>query len=440
MSFLRRDKIFVFFSIFLLAGLSFLFAPKVNGVGNASLYFSPSSGSVIVGQNFSLAVRVNTSGVAINAGEGSIVFDSAKLQAVSISKTSSVFTLWATEPSFSNADGTIEFAGGVPNPGYSGSSGVVITINFKAKTATTVKGYTDIVMVSGAILANDGEGTNILASLGKANYYIGAAGIPAQIPTREEPKSPATVSLVIKSATHPDPEKWYSNNDPIFNWELPDGVEAVSYLITDKPTSNPGTVPDGLFDEAKFNDIADGVNYLHLRFRESGAWGPISHFKFQTDTEPPKEFSILVTDDNTDEPKITFETTDELSGIDHYELKIDKKDWVVIDKALVGKPYSLIDQGYGKHQILVNAVDKAGNITTASTMVTIPGGILNKFMDMIHWLFQGWSILLPVIIIALAALAHEFFAHSKLWKKINKNLKLKKDKKDNIVDLRDIRK
>src|SRR3989344_8753653 len=102
---LQRDFKLVF--PILLLGVIFMFSNYTNALAG-SLYFSPSSGSVIAGQNFSLAVRVNTSGTSINAGEGSIVFDSAKLQVASISKTSPIFTLWATEPSFSNADGTIE--------------------------------------------------------------------------------------------------------------------------------------------------------------------------------------------------------------------------------------------------------------------------------------------------------------------------------------------
>lgn len=439
MNFKRGDTIFAFFLVFLLVGLSFLFISKASSQGNASLYFSPSNGKKSVGETFAVAVRVNTAGNSINATEGSVVFASDKLQVTSVSKAGSIFTLWATEPSFSNADGTVEFAGGIPNPGYSGSNGTVITINFKAKTATTVRGYTEIVMVSGAILANDGEGTNILASLGKAEFYISPTGIP--IPS--EPSSPTVTQpeaqgMVIKSNTHPDSGKWYSNNDPVFNWELADSVETVSYLVTDKPTSNPGTIPDGLVGDAKFNDIPDGVNYFHLRFRDGGNWGPINHFKFQVDTKSPKEFQILVEDDNTSEPKLTFESSDDLSGIDHYEIKIDKKDWVVIDKALAGKPYALNKISYGEHQVMINAVDMAGNTTTVSVGVTVPGGIWDIFKDKIMWIFRNW--LFPAVIVAIIALAHEFFGHSKWWKKIKKNLKFKKEKKDNILDLRDIKK
>ncbi len=413
-------------------GLSFSDTAKAQ---NGSLYLSPSSGKISVGETFSLALRVNTGGTAINAAEGAIVFDQRELSVISVSKSSSIFSVWASEPKFSNAEGTVEFAGGIPNPGYSGSNGLLLTVNFKAKTATTTKGYTEIILVSGAVLANDGEGTNILASLGKATYYISPAGLSIP-PVESAPTISQPTPSRITSTTHPDQEKWYSNTTPAFKWELPNGTDAVSYLITDTSTSNPGTIPDGLVDQVKFTDIADGINYFHLRFRESGAWGAISHFKFQVDTKPPKEFNILVTDNNSNEPKLTFESGDDLSGVDHYEIRIDKKDWVVIDKSSAGKLYNIVNQGYGEHQVLIKAVDIAGNSTAVTVTITIPGGFWKKFKDMTWGLFKDG--LFPAVVVALIALAHEFFVHSKLWKKINKNLKTKKRGKNNVLNLRDI--
>lgn len=434
---MRRELIWSLISVlvFMSFGLSW---PDTAKAQNGSLYLSPSSGKVSVGETFSIVLRVNTGGVAINAVEGSIIFNQRELSVTSVSRSGSIFSIWAAEPRFSNAEGTIEFAGGVPNPGYSGANGLLLTINFRAKAATTVKGFTEIVLVSGSVLANDGEGTNILASLGKATYYINpSAGSASPI---DVPSAISQSTLIaITSTTHPDQGKWYSNINPEFKWELPDDTDAVSYLITDSPTSNPGTIPDGLVAGVKFSNIEDGVNYFHLRFRENGAWGPISHFKFQIDSKPPQEFKVLITDDNSSEPKLTFESSDDLSGIDHYEIKVDKNDWLVIDKSVAGKPYGLINQGYGKRQVIIKAVDGAGNSTTASATVTIPGGIWKKFLDLIQWIFQKG--ILPAIIVALIALAHEFFAHSKWGRKFKKNLKFKKNKtKSSVLDLRDIRK
>lgn len=430
----RQLKLFLL-SVLIIAFFD-LFFTNFAKAQNGSLYLSPSSGKVSVGETVSIILRVNTGGVAINAAEGSIVFDQQKLAVTSISKSGSIFSIWASEPKFSNAEGTIEFAGGIPNPGFSGSNGLLLTITFRAKAATNQDGA-DAVLVSGAILANDGAGTDILASLGKANFLISPSSAIQAIPTPVEKSLDADNLINIKSSTHPNQEKWYSNNDPLFNWELSDGVEAVSYLVTDKPESNPGTVPDGWVSEAKFTDLVDGVNYFHLRFRRTGIWGSISHFKFQIDSKPPQEFNVLVTDDNSNEPKLVFESSDDLSGIDHYEIKIDKKEWIVLDKSLAGKPYSLINQGHGEHQVIVRAVDGAGNLITTSVMITMPGSIWKKFVDMIWWIFHNG--ILPAILVALVALSHEFFEHSKLWRKLKKNLKFKKTKnRSNPLDLRDI--
>jgi len=236
---MRRDFIKITFSVW----IAFVFVILLSASAaaqNGSLYLSPSSGQVSVGQTFSLVLRVNTGGTAINAAEGAIVFDQEKLAVVSVSRAGSIFTIWAEEPKFSNPEGTIEFAGGVPNPGYSGSNGLVLTINFRAKTATTIKGYTDIVLVSGAILANDGYGTNVLASLGKATYSI-LPGVITPAPVSEEPgvAAPGSVKINILSPTHPDESKWYSNKNPLFRWDVPAGVNQVILVLSKRANSPP---------------------------------------------------------------------------------------------------------------------------------------------------------------------------------------------------------
>ena len=95
----RRDAKKLFWGVFLVVGLVFSLTNYVRAQ-NGSLYFSPSSGTVSVGQTFSLVIRVNTGGVAINAAEGSVVFDEQKLSVVSVSKSGSIFTIWANEPEF----------------------------------------------------------------------------------------------------------------------------------------------------------------------------------------------------------------------------------------------------------------------------------------------------------------------------------------------------
>lgn len=137
-----------------------------NSVFAAELSISPSFSSYKVGDN--IKVRINmSSGVSANAVSGNLKFSNNTLMLDSISKTNSVVNLWAVEPSFSNSSGTVSFEGVILS-GYSGSNGNVLTLNFKAKSSGTA----NISFTNSSILANDGEGTEILTSSGRASFPI----------------------------------------------------------------------------------------------------------------------------------------------------------------------------------------------------------------------------------------------------------------------------
>ncbi|MFH1714445.1 MAG: cohesin domain-containing protein, partial [Candidatus Nealsonbacteria bacterium] len=250
----------------------------------ASLYLSPSAGSYTVGNTFLAQINVNTGGLAVNAAEGTLVFDSDRMEVASISKTSSVFSLWVQEPEFSNALGTINFAGGKPSPGYSGASGIIMNVTFKAKRA----GVANLTFAAGSVLADDGKGTNVLSQLGDGKYTLDAmvvSPIPVPPTSTQPPTSQKTPGLPeVFSITHPEGEKWYSNNDPEFTWILPVGVTDVSLLLHENPTGNPGPISNGKIEIKKYENIKDGVWYFHIRFKNSYGWGSILHRKVLIDT------------------------------------------------------------------------------------------------------------------------------------------------------------
>src|SRR3989338_8968242 len=150
--------------ILALAGCALLLAAAVpfqTHGASTTLTLSPSSGSPTVGSTISVKVLVNA-GQAINAVEGTVRFPTDLLEVSSLSKTSSVLTLWAVEPSFSNSWGTVAFAGGLPSPGFSRSGGTVLTMLFRTKKTGSAK----LTIGSAQIAANDGEGTNVLSGTG----------------------------------------------------------------------------------------------------------------------------------------------------------------------------------------------------------------------------------------------------------------------------------
>lgn len=164
----------------------------------ATLYFSSPS-SPTVGSNFQVSAYVGSTDMAMNAASGVISFSSDKLQVVSVSKTGSIFSLWAEEPSFSNSTGKINFEGIVLNPGFTGAQGKVITITFKAKSA----GQASLIFSSGSVLANDGTGSNIFSGSKSTSFQIEAVKSKPVTPTVD--KEPVETTPLPEQIDPPEP-------------------------------------------------------------------------------------------------------------------------------------------------------------------------------------------------------------------------------------------
>jgi hypothetical protein len=172
----------LFFLIFF-----FLFFYLASSAQAATMYFSPSSKTVNVGDIVKISVGVNTAGEAINNAEANISFPTEMLDVASINK-GSVFSLWVEEPSFSNGAGTVSFNGGVPTPGYNGSGGTMLSITFRAKKAGTASIY----FASGAVRANDGIGTDVLTGMGQAVLTLVEKTTTPETPDETKPPTDGT--------------------------------------------------------------------------------------------------------------------------------------------------------------------------------------------------------------------------------------------------------
>jgi len=335
----------------------------------ATLTIYPSSGSYQNGKTFSASVFVTSAEQAMNAASGIISYPADKLEVLSVSKSGSIISLWAQEPLYGS--GQVEFAGIVLNPGYKGASGKILTINFKAKST----GSAAVNFSSGSVLANDGQGTNIISSLGSAKYNI---NVPAVGPQADESTSPveragAPLAPRVTSPDCPDSQGWCNGNDPTFNWNLPAGATGVSIMGDRNPNTNPGAVSDGLISSHTYKDTDDGVWYFHIRLRNSYGWGAITHYKFQIDTKKPESFDLSLAENiNSLDPKakLSLDAKDSGSGISKYEIKIDNNSpqtWVD-DGSHIYRTETLAT---GKHTIVAKAIDGAGNFLTSSLEVTV---------------------------------------------------------------------
>jgi hypothetical protein len=342
--------------------LIFFFSLFVSQNAQAAIsYFNPSAGSFEVGNIFTVNVLVNTEGVAINNVESVINFPADLLEIVSVNKSSSIFSLWVEDPTYSNVTGTLSFSGGLPTPGYNGFSGQVVGVVFKAKKA----GDASLIFSSISVRANDGLGTNVLKSSTQALYVLisGPEVIVPVTPIIPKPLVRTPSAPKISSPTHPDQEKWYSNNDPEFDWTLASDIMSSRLLYDRYSSSQPLVNYSPAISRKTLNNMKDGVWYFHVKLANSAGFGQVSHFKFKIDTEKPNQFDIteIKRDSQTDSNvKFAFSAEDKLSGIDHYSIQIDNGDYVTwIDDG--SHEYIASSVGPGKHILNVKAFDKAEN-------------------------------------------------------------------------------
>lgn len=139
---------------------------------------STPSKNVSVGESFSVVVYANSSAQAMNAVSGTLqVSGGASIS--SVSKSSSIIDFWTTEPKV--VANQVRFEGVVLNPGYLGSSGRLFSVTFSARK----EGMVTLSFSDGAILANDGLGSNIIDSLSSLAINIKPfGGIVDPIPGR----------------------------------------------------------------------------------------------------------------------------------------------------------------------------------------------------------------------------------------------------------------
>lgn len=405
-----------------LAGCLFLLS--VSFAFAADVVISPSTGSYTPGQTFTVSVRVSPGGQSVNAVEASLKFDPAVLSVVNISKTGSVFSLWTTEPTFSNSAGTITFGGGSPSPFTAQSN--LVSVTFRAVAAGTGA----LSVSTASVLAADGRGTDVYSKSTNGSFTIAAAATPTPTeptptpaptaPADEEDDSEEAIifgdpprSPEVGSKTFLDPEVWYGTTDGLFEWDLPFDVNEVAVMLATSSDNQPELTKAAVYNppikEFGINreNVTDGIQYLSIKYKNQVGWGAVLNRKLQIDTTAPEDFAIDVRISNSPSgfPQLNFEANDITSGIDYYEMTIADKEPIKVtpDEAKIG--YLLKELEDGTYTVKVVAHDKAGNVKEATVAVQITAGWIKPADVVVEtsiWdYFTGRNIFTALLLITL---------------------------------------
>ncbi len=333
-----------------------------NDVDAATLSANPSTGVYTTGANFVVTVLVNTDSKSINAAEGVLTYNPKELSVVSVNRGSSIFNLWVVEPTFSNTAGTINFSGGLPS-GYTGSSGTVFSVTFRSLLAGTPR----ISFTGGSVLANDGQGSNVLSKMNGGTYTVKA---PSEQPKAEvieyvaPSNTPATP--VVSSPTHPDAAAWYAQNKAVLNWSVPADVVGIRTLYDSLPTSIPTKVYDTPIKTITLEDLKEGESYFHIQYKNDEGWGRVAHYRLGVDTIDPAEFTISLAPDSDGSNPVqvlvmNIKDTPDASPIKLYKIKINNgEEYEYVDEKLE-KQIILSSLNPGNHLVVIEAYDAALN-------------------------------------------------------------------------------
>lgn len=322
----------------------------------AVLRMQPSQKEATVGNIVNIQATVDTSNKVINNAESVIQFPTDLLEVVSIDKSSSIFSLWVEEPSFSNGSGKITFNGGVPNPGYKGASGNVVSIVFRAKKVGTAS----VLFSDSAVRENDGLGTDILSGTVGAEITIVSGQAPPVVDS----------GFALTSSSHPNQNAWYSKDDIDLSWTLPKNATGVKTLLGAYKDSDPTVYYDSPVTSKNIQNLEDGIWYFHAAYLADGVWSKTLHYKLQIDTASPTNLSVKSEKDDTGKVTLNMEAGDSLSGVDRYQVTVDSDNPINV-KSDSGGDASVEIPFYrsGEHDVVVSVFDKAGN--KAETRLTL---------------------------------------------------------------------
>lgn len=411
-----QQKYNYFFLTTIIIAVGFFLFPNLSQA--ASLQVSTDKSQYQVGEKITARVSLS-SAATVNATAGTLTFSSDKLRPASISKSGSIVTLWVKEPSSSGS--SVTFEGVILNPGFTGT-GRVLTVTF---TATT-PGAATISFSSGSILANDGQGTELLSSMGRASITIVAAAPKTATPTPLAPtiagEKPALPQ--IYSNTTPDSTTWYNIPATTINWSLPEGITDVSYTFDNSPTADPAEKSMGLPESFTSSELlTDGLWYFHLKYKNSVGWSPTTNFTIQIDNTNPDSLAVdeAKTSLAINRARFIFDATDKLSGIDRVEFKIDDGPAQSAKPAGLHSYFDTPELSAGKHLLTIRAIDLAGNATRKQLFFQIQSSLLSSLKT---FLLSNIISVISIAISLLTLLLTLIFVVTKQKKMTKKILKL----------------
>ncbi|MCI0542617.1 cohesin domain-containing protein [bacterium] len=371
------------------------------------LSLSPSTGTFEAGGVLESSILLDSEGQMVNALNIELRFPAEKLQLITPTTGNSIISLWTSQPTVNNETGILRIQGVTPG-GMNVSRGLVTNLRFRVKAPgeAFIK-FTDETRV----LLHDGAGTDVLRNTNNAVFTL---------------RLPPPLGPVVASPTHPDQGRWYSTKTALLEWTPSlQEITGFSYVLNTESVDIPDDVSEGTKRSVVYKNLTDDTHYFHIKSLQGSSWGGVTHFALHVDVAPPAEFPLEILPSprtNSQKPVLQFFTTDALSGMSHYEMKLiplspeDRADQPIFVEAQ--SPFVFSELPMGRYDVILRAYDNAGNYREVTERLAIVAGALQYFDEEGLYLwgvhFPWW--LLILLLLFLILLLYLFYRLVKRWR------------------------
>ncbi|MBI2577262.1 MAG: hypothetical protein HYV77_00250 [Candidatus Wildermuthbacteria bacterium] len=260
-------KLFFFLGLNTLAALLFAGMPIETRAAEATLFLTPSSGTIKMGGSLSVTIMVNTQGENVNAVAAYFAYPQDKFD-VTVSTADSALT-FITESRAIN--GRVEISGGLPTPGFSGTKKIA-TLTLKAKASS---GSAELTVAPDSAVLTDVGNSNILnyTASGKGTYSFAPAAIILSPTPALSPSPTATQSPTPRPSVQPTSQpqvltiqdvqvKNIGSNKAVVAWKTTKPADSVVHygpslayafmIVKDPSVSDHEVVLENLFPETQY--------------------------------------------------------------------------------------------------------------------------------------------------------------------------------------------
>lgn len=265
--------------------LILLFIP-LPALGDATLYLSPERGSYAQGEAITISVFADTGGAAMSAAEAELSFDANMVSIESLSIQGSILASWSTTPIYSSETSRIRFAGWT-RQNFTGPQGLLLTIAAKALR----NGPVEIKFLSGAVLAADSRGSNIVSTLKSSLYTIG----PKQVAPDPEIAVPARYvePQVLGAATELLPPDFTEYASIV---SVGESIRVRGTAAPDSKVSVHVLGPDGYEERSSITAFSDGAfSFASDPVRESGVYRVFAEIQDENGTYSESSERLVIT-------------------------------------------------------------------------------------------------------------------------------------------------